>query len=141
MLVSAIHVFCDVVAVGSTWSVFPLWPLSDFAWTVGWSWTLAEWPNSVILFACLAGTMLHARVAGHSPMESINYGFERWFVRIIEHGSDSPPEASRVSETRALGMRKAVRVRILVYVLLIMLAIAILAPLGFQLDQLNLPNF
>jgi hypothetical protein len=141
MLVSAIHVFCDVVAGGPTWPVFPLWPLSDFAWTVDWSWTLAEWPNSVILFACLAGTMLYARFADHSPMESINYGFERWFVRIIEHGSDSLPEASRESETRAPGTRDAMRVRILVYVFLILLVIAILAPLGFQLNKLNLLGF
>ncbi len=141
MLVSAIHVFCDVVAGGPTWPVFPAWPLSDFAWAVDWSWTLGEWPNSVILFACLAGTMLYARVAGYSPMESINYGFDRWFVRIIEHGSDSPPEVSQGSETRPVGKWKPVRVRILVYGLLILLAIAILVPLGFDLDKLNLPDF
>jgi hypothetical protein len=141
MLVSAIHVFCDLVAGGPTWPVFPAWPLSDFAWTVDWSWTLGEWPNSVILFACLAGTMLYARVAGYSPMESINYGFDRWFVRIIKHGSDSPPEVAQGSETRAVGKWKPVRIRILVYGLLILLAIAILVPLGFDLDKLNLPNF
>jgi hypothetical protein len=141
MLASAIHVFCDVVAGGPTWPVFPAWPLSDFAWAVDWSWTLGEWPNSVVLFACLAGTMLYARVAGYSPMESINYGFDRWFVRIIEHGSDSPPEVSHGSETRAVGKWKPVRIRILVYGLLILLAIAILVPLGFDLDKLNLPNF
>ena len=141
MLVSVIHVFFDLAAGGATWPVFPLWPLSEFAWAVDWSWTLADWPNSAILFACLAGMMMYARVAGHSPMESVNYGFERWFVRIIEHGSDSPPEASRGSETGAAGRWKAARVRIIVYVLLILLVIAVLAPLGFQWDQLNLPEF
>lgn len=141
MLVSAIHVFCDVVGGGPTWPVFPAWPLSDFAWAVDWSWTLGEWPNSVILFACLAGMMVYARVAGYSPMESINYGFDRWFVRIIEHGSDSPPDVSQGSETRAVDKWKPVRVRILVYGLLILLAIAILLPLGFDLDKLHLPNF
>ncbi len=84
---------------------------------------------------------MYARVAGYSPMESINYGFDRWFVRIIEHGSDSPPEVSQGSETRPVGKWKPVRVRILVYGLLILLAIAILVPLGFDLDKLNLPDF
>jgi len=141
MLVSAIHVFCDVVAGGPTWPVFPAWPLSDLAWSLDWSWTLGEWPNSVILFACLAGTMLYARVAGYSPMESINYGVERWFVRIIEHGSDIPPEESQGTDTRAVGKWKSARIRILVYGLLIMLVIAILVPLGFDLDKLNFPRF
>jgi hypothetical protein len=141
MLVSAMHVFFDVVAGGPTWPVFPLWPFSDLAWTVSWSWTLAEWPNSVILFACLAGTMLYARVAARSPMESVNYGFEKWFVRIIEHGSDSLPETSREPGTQAVGIPKAMRVRIIVYVFLIFLVLAVLAPLGFQLDLLNLPQF
>jgi hypothetical protein len=141
MVVSAIHVFFDLVAGGATWPVFPLWPLSDFAWALDWSWTLADWPNSAILFACLAGMMMWARVAGRSPMESVNYGFERWFVAIIKHGSDRSPETSRDPESRALGRRKAFRVRIIVYVLLILLVIAVLAPLGFELDQLNLPEF
>ena len=141
MLVSAIHVFCDVVGGGPTWPVFPAWPLSNLAWAVDWSWTLGEWPNSVILFASLAGMMLYARVAGYSPMESINYSFDRWFVRIIKYGSDSPPETPKGSVTEAVDTRKALRVRILVYGLLILLAIAALVPLGFDLDKLNLPDF
>ncbi len=141
MLVSVIHVFCDVIAGGPTWPVYPAWPLSDFAWAVDWSWTLADWPNSAILFACLAGTMLYARLAGYSPMESLNYGFDRWFVRIIRHGSDRPTEMSPGSESGTVGTWTAVRIRILVYGLLILLAIAILAPLGFDLDQLTFPSF
>ena len=58
MLASALHNFCDIVGGGPTWPVYPLWPLSDFGWTANWSWTLSEWPNTVILFSCLAGTML-----------------------------------------------------------------------------------
>ncbi len=141
MLVSVLHVFCDVVAGGPTWPVYPAWPLSDFAWAVDWSWTLADWRNSAILFACLAGTMLYARIAGYSPMESLNYGFDSWFVRIIRHGSDRPTEMSPGSDTEAVGTWTAARVRILVYGLLILLAIAILAPLGFDLDQLTFPRF
>jgi len=141
LLVSAIPVFCDVVGGGPTWPVFPAWPISDLAWAVDWSWTLGEWPNSVILFASLAGMMLYARVSGYSPMESINYSFDKWFVRVIKYGSDSPSDEPQGAVTEAAGMRKALKVRMLVYGLLILLAIAALVPLGFDLDKLNLPDF
>ena len=138
MAVSMIHVFCDVVGGGPTWLVYPLWPVSDFGWTVSWSWTLADWPNTVILFLCLAGMMLYAKISGHSPIESINYKFDRWFVTIIQHGSSRPYEEEKNGEVTAAGVGNAVRVRIAIYVLLALLIVAVLAPLGFQTEQLNL---
>ena len=84
---------------------------------------------------------MYARVAGYSPMESVNYSFDRWFVRIIKHGSDSSPDEPQGGVSEAVGTRKALKVRILVYGLLILLAIAALVPLGFDLDKLNLPDF
>ena len=56
-LVSLIHVFCDVVAAGPRFPVYPWWPLSDLAWTTSWSWELRDWPNQIITFAVIAATL------------------------------------------------------------------------------------
>ena len=139
MLVSVVHVFCDVVGGGPTWPVFPLWPLSDLSWAVSWSWTLAEWPNSAVLFGCLVGTMIYARCAGYSPMETINYRFDRWFVTIVQKGSDRATD--RQPQFQAGRVSKSARVRMLVYSMVVLFIIAVLAPLGFRLSELNLPQF
>ena len=129
MAASMIHVFCDVVGGGPTWPVYPLWPLSDVGWAVNWSWTLADWPNSAILFACLAGGMIYASVSGYSPLESISYKLDRWFVKIIQQGSDAPAEHEGVPGSGVIGHKRAMRVRVLVYFLLALLIVAVLAPL------------
>lgn len=141
MLVSVVHLFCDIVAGGPTWPVFPLWPLSDSGWAVTWSWTLAAWPNSAVLFGFLAGTMIYAKCAGYSPMEAINYRFDRWFVTIIQKGSDSATEEQPQVQTHGTRVTNSTRVRMLVYSIVVLLIIAVLAPLGFRLDELNLPQF
>ncbi len=143
MIASMVHVFCDVVGGGPTWPVYPLWPLSDFGWAASWSWTLADWPNTVILFSCLIGMMLYAKASGCSPMESINYSLDRWFVTIIQHGSSisvSPDEAHH-AKLHSERSRRMVRIRVLVYLFVVLLIVAVLAPLGFQTDQLILPRF
>jgi hypothetical protein len=135
MIASMVHVFCDIVAGGPTWAVFPLWPFSDFGWAVNWSWVLADWTNTAILFSCLAGMMFYAKTTGRSPLESINYDLEKWFVTIVQHGSSiSPDEQSNTAR-----IKKTMWIRIFVYLFLILLIIAVLFPLGFSLDQLNLP--
>ncbi len=142
MIASIVHVFCDVVGGGPTWPVYPLWPMSDFNWAVNWSWTLADWPNTVILFMCLAGMMLYAKKSGHSAMESLNYNLDRWFVTIIQHGSSVTTLHDPHSVEGASAIRKGtIRIRVFVYLSLVLLIIAVLAPLGFQMDQLNLPQF
>ncbi len=141
MTMSMVHVFCDVVGGGPTWPVYPLWPVSDFSWAVNWSWTLADWPNTVILFSCLAGMMLYAKLSGCSPMESINYNLDRWFLTIIQHGSSISPDDARSAELHSATSRKMMRIRVFIYLFLVLLIIAVLAPLGFQTVQLNLPQF
>ncbi len=141
MIASIVHVFCDVVGGGPTWPVYPLWPVSDFSWAVNWSWTLADWPNTVILFMCLAGMMLYAKKSGHSAMESLNYKLDRWFVTIIQHGSSVTPNDPHSVEGASAIRKGQIRIRVFVYLSLVVLIIAVLAPLGFQTDQLNLPRF
>ena len=141
MIASKVHVFCDVVGGGSTWPVYPLWPVSDFGWAVSWSWTLADWPNTVILFSCLVGMMLYAKMSGYSPMECINYNLDRWFVTIIQHGSSISPDDAHKAELTSANSRRIMRMRVFIYLLLVLLIIAVLAPLGFQTGQLNLPQF
>ena len=141
MIASIVHVFCDVVGGGPSWPVYPLWPFSDFGWAVSWSWTLADWPNTVILFSCLAGTMLYAKVSGYSPMEAINYKLDRWFVTVIQQGSSISGEHQRDAEFPSANRKKPVRIRVLVYLLLLLLIVAVLAPLAVHDGQLNLPQF
>jgi len=129
MLASALHNFCDIVGGGSTWPVYPLWPLSDFGWTASWSWELSEWPNTVILFTCLAATMLYAKFAGRSPVELFGGRADRWFVGVVRQGSDLHGGAASQAAEAA---RKRVPLRLIIWVLVVLVTIAILAPLGFK---------
>jgi membrane-bound metal-dependent hydrolase YbcI (DUF457 family) len=119
MAASALHMFCDLVAGGPTWPIYPLWPISDLGWSASWSWTIGEWPNIAILFACLAGMFAYAKLAGRSPLECFGDRADAWFVRIA---SQAPRPAA--SERRNL--------RWIIWAAVILGAIAILAPLGFK---------
>jgi membrane-bound metal-dependent hydrolase YbcI (DUF457 family) len=120
MLASAIHNFCDLVGGGPTWPIYPLWPLSSAPWSASWSWTIGEWPNVVILMACLAGTLLYARVAGRSPMECFGTRANQWLVRIVRQEQPAAPGRSGWLRWTIWGAVLAA-------------TIAILAPLGFKL--------
>jgi hypothetical protein len=138
LLASIIHVFSDLVAGGADWPVYPFWPVSDLAWCMRGSWTLADWPNTLILLTCLAGTMLYAKVAGYSPLESIHYKFNENFVTIIQEGSLATASSSQGTCLSASDKKQAMRIRLVVYGFLIL---AVLAPLGFLWDHLNLPTY
>lgn len=127
MAASALHNFCDVVAGGPTWPIYPLWPLSDLGWTANWSWTLADWPNSVILFACLGAMMLYARFAGRSPVEVFGDRADRWFVSVAQQkAGESGAAAATVRSGRRFPLR------IVVWLAVALLVVAALAPLGFN---------
>ena len=119
MVASALHVFCDLVAGGPTWPVYPLWPVSDLAWSATWSWTIGEWPNLAILFACLAGMFAYAKFAARSPLECFGDRADAWFVRIAT-------QAPRAAGSERAGLRW------IIWAAVILGAIAILAPLGFK---------
>ncbi len=112
MLACAIHNFLDIVAGGPTWPVYPLWPLSDAAWSASWSWTIGEWPNIVILFAGLAGALAYARAAGRSPLECFGDRADAWLARTVRGGAASGG-----------------RVRWLIWAAVLVAVIAVLAPL------------
>lgn len=118
-LASAIHNFCDLVAGGPTWPIYPLWPLSDLAWSASWSWTIGEWPNIVILAACFAGAFVYARIVGRSPVECFGNRADAWFVRVVRTGSTG---ASRGSS----GLRW------IIWAAVALIVVAVLAPLGFR---------
>lgn len=127
MLASALHDFFDVVAGGPTWPIYPLWPASEFPWHASWSWTIGDWPNIAILVACMAATLLYARVAGRSPMECFGDRADRWMVLVLRQGSDGPggPEAPE-------SVRARMRLRAAIWICVVLVAVAILAPLGFD---------
>ena len=120
---SALHNFLDVVAGGPTWPIYPVWPLSDFGWTANWSWTLADWPNHVVLFGCLAATILYARIAGRSPVEVFGDRADRWFAHVAQQKAATAPAA---------GARR-IAVRAIIWIAVMLLVVAALAPLGFNL--------
>ena len=127
MLASALHNFCDIVGGGPTWPIYPLWPLSDFGWTASWSWPLSEWPNTLILFSCLAATMLYAKFASRSPVELFGRRADRWFANVVQRGSDR--SAATAGEAT---VRTRVPLRLIIWVLVTLVTIAVLAPLGFR---------
>jgi len=129
MLVSIIHLFGDLVAGGADWPIYPLWPLSDLAWSMSGSWALGDWPNALILLLCLAGTLVYARAAGYSPLESVHYGLDRACVTILRNGR---LDFRGDPETATGGNRRGLRIRLTVYGLLLLLILAILLPLGYH---------
>ncbi len=131
MLASALHNFCDIVGGGPTWPVYPLWPLSEFGWTASWSWPLSEWPNTLILFSCLAATLLYAKFAGRSPVELFGARADRWFAGVVRHGSDRPAACACAGAAAA---RPRLPLRLIIWVLVVLVTIALLAPLGFRPD-------
>ena len=120
MLASAIHNFFDLVAGGPTWPIYPVWPASDFKWHASWSWTIGEWPNIVILFACLAAMLLYARYAGRSPLECFGGRADAWLVRVVRQESTQTSSAKDRAQ------------RWIIWTVVALIAIAILAPLGFN---------
>jgi membrane-bound metal-dependent hydrolase YbcI (DUF457 family) len=121
LLASALHNFFDLVAGGPTWPIYPLWPFSDFGWYASWSWTIGEWPNLVILFACLAGMFAYARAAARSPLECFGDRADAWFVRIVRQQARDGAEAKPGS------------LRWVIWAAVALVLIAVLAPLGFNL--------
>lgn len=129
MLASALHNFCDIVGGGPAWPVYPLWPLSKFGWTAGWSWPLSDWPNTAILFSCLAGAMLYAKFAGRSPVELFGARADRWFARVVQQGSD---RAVAAAPPGAAAGRPRLPLRWIIWIVVLLAALALLAPLGFK---------
>lgn len=121
MLACTIHNFLDVVAGGPTWPIYPYWPLTDAPWGVPWSWTIGEWPNLVVLFACLAGILLYARAMGRSPVECFGDRADAWLVAVARQ------------ERNAAASPAAGRTRWIVWAVLALVVIAVLAPLGFRI--------
>jgi hypothetical protein len=120
MAASVLHMFCDIVAGGPTWPVYPLWPVSDLGFSAAWSWTIGEWPNLAILFACLAGMFAYAKFGTRSPLECFGDRVDAWFVRIAT-------QTARPVEQKGDGLRW------IIWAAVVLGAIAILAPLGFRL--------
>ena len=119
MAASALHVFCDLVAGGPTWPVYPMWPASGLGWSASWSWTIGQWPNIAILFACLAGMFAYAKFGSRSPLECFGDRAEAWFVGTA---TQAPRPAAERSRT----------LRWIIWAAVVLAAIAILAPLGFR---------
>jgi membrane-bound metal-dependent hydrolase YbcI (DUF457 family) len=113
MLACAIHNFLDIVAGGPTWPVYPLWPLSPLPWSASWSWTIGDWPNLVVLFACLGGALAYARHVGRSPLECFGERADAWLVRTVRGG----------------GATGGGRTRWLIWAAVLLAVIAVLAPL------------
>jgi LexA-binding, inner membrane-associated putative hydrolase len=120
MAMSGVHDFCDLVAGGPTWPIYPVWPLSDFAWRADWSWTIGDWPNLLIVFVGLAGTLVYGKLAGRSPLECFGDRADAWLVGIVRQ--------TRKADAATGGGR----LRWIIWSAVALVVIAILAPLGFR---------
>lgn len=61
-----LHLFLDAVGTGGL-PIRYFWPLSDAGWTYAGRWTLASWPNAVVMTVTLFGVLLVAyrtRISG-----------------------------------------------------------------------------
>jgi inner membrane protein len=61
-----LHLLLDAVGTGGL-PIRYFWPLSDAGWTYAGRWTLASWPNAVVMTLTLLGVLLvavRARISG-----------------------------------------------------------------------------
>ena len=113
-----LHNFCDLIAGGPTWPIYPFWPLCGLPWSASWSWTIGEWPNLALLAVLLAGMFAYARWAGRSPLDCFGGAADGWFVRTVRN------------ERRATA---SPRTRWIIWAAVALVCVAILAPLGLRL--------
>lgn len=85
MIASVLHVLGDVLASGPDWPVFPLMPFSRVSWGYAWSWSLADWPNLLILGLCLLAARQYAVWRGRSVVEVVSVRLDRAFVRLVRN--------------------------------------------------------
>ena len=85
-IAGALHCLTDVIASGPTWPIYPLWPYSNVAWGYPWSWTLADWPNLLILAGMLVAARQYAVWKGRSPVEALSVRLDQRLVRILRGG-------------------------------------------------------
>lgn len=121
VIAAGAHNFFDIVAGGPTWPVYPYWPVSELPFGAAWSWTIGEWPNVVILLACLAGMLIYAKIAGRSPLECFGDRADAWLVRTVRQGSGGTTAATGSSATRWI-----------IWLAVALGVVAVLAPLGFK---------
>ena len=123
LVAGVVHLFGDLVAGGADWPLYPYWPLSDLAWIQSASFSLAQWPNTVILSILLIAMIVYPRYTGRSPMEAFNYKLDRGFVAITRQPLFGTGGAASAGASRS---------RWLIYGLLLLVVLMILAPLGLS---------
>ena len=55
---------------------------------------IGEWPNIVILFACLAGMLFCGEFVGRSPLECFGDRADAWLVRLVRQQRPAKPRAN-----------------------------------------------
>jgi membrane-bound metal-dependent hydrolase YbcI (DUF457 family) len=91
LLAIAAHIAGDVIGSGPGWPVHPLWPASDLALGVSWSWNASDWRNIALSAAAIALTLGYARRRGFSPLECFSYRADDWLATVVRGQARSSP--------------------------------------------------
>ncbi|MCP5199954.1 MAG: metal-dependent hydrolase [Gammaproteobacteria bacterium] len=83
VLAVALHLAGDVIASGPAWPVYPLWPWSDLAWGVAWSWNASDWRNVTLSALAVVMALGWSYRRGHSPLECVSYRADDWMSSVM----------------------------------------------------------
>ncbi|MGE0484036.1 MAG: hypothetical protein AB7Q81_07840 [Gammaproteobacteria bacterium] len=72
-----------MIASGPAWPVYPLWPWSDLAWGVAWSWNASDWRNIVLSALAVGMTLAWSWRRGYSPLECFSYRADDWMAQVM----------------------------------------------------------
>ncbi len=75
-----LHLLLDVVGTGGR-PVRYLWPFTDWSWTWSGHWTLASWPNGVVIALTVLGVLVVAWRRGRTPVECLSQRADRFLMR------------------------------------------------------------
>ena len=87
-----VHLVLDAFGSGPGWSIYYVWPFSDWEFNTEWAWEFFSWQN-ITAFTLLLGWMLWIAKRQHrTPLELIAPRLNQQFVRAITSTPAASPD-------------------------------------------------